>query len=140
MEYTKNYQLPLWDKEDSVLRTDFNENNQKIDAALATTGNCKIIAGSYIGTGTYGVDNPTELTFDKQPLIVFVLGGARQFTLLGAYNTAMALVSGSTNLDYLPVTWNDHGLSWYHNTAAINQMNLPNTTYYYIALFATENI
>ena len=34
MEYTQNYQLPLWDKEDAVKRTDFNENNQKIDAAL----------------------------------------------------------------------------------------------------------
>lgn len=35
MEYTENYHLNQWDATDRVLRTDFNSDNQKIDAALA---------------------------------------------------------------------------------------------------------
>ena len=34
MNYTQNYQLNQWDATDRVLRTDFNSDNQKIDAAL----------------------------------------------------------------------------------------------------------
>ena len=52
MEYTQNYQLPLWDKEDAIKRTDFNDNNSKIDVALGTIP--KIESGTYIGTGNYG--------------------------------------------------------------------------------------
>lgn len=34
--YTENYGLCQWEATDAVLRTDFNEDNQKIDAALKT--------------------------------------------------------------------------------------------------------
>ena len=34
--YTTNYQLPLWAADDAFLRTEFNDANQKIDAALAS--------------------------------------------------------------------------------------------------------
>ena len=33
--YTTNYQLNQWEAGDQVLRTEFNQDNQKIDAALA---------------------------------------------------------------------------------------------------------
>ena len=33
--YTTNYELPLWEPQDSFLRTEFNEAHQKIDDALA---------------------------------------------------------------------------------------------------------
>ena len=32
--YTTNYELPLWEPQDSFLRTEFNDANQKIDDAL----------------------------------------------------------------------------------------------------------
>ena len=34
--YTEQYKLCQWEETDAVLRTDFNEDNQKIDAALKT--------------------------------------------------------------------------------------------------------
>ena len=34
--------------------TDFNADNLKIDAALNQKGNCRIVTGSYTGTGKYG--------------------------------------------------------------------------------------
>ena len=43
---TTNYGLNQWAAEDPVLRTDFNADNAKLDAALP-----RIIAGSYVGTG-----------------------------------------------------------------------------------------
>ena len=33
--YTMNYQLNQWEAGDQVLRTEFNQDNQKIDTALA---------------------------------------------------------------------------------------------------------
>ena len=52
-DYTSNYQLPIWAPEDSFLRTEFNDANQKIDAAIAeaAAGKLKIATGSYTGTG-----------------------------------------------------------------------------------------
>ena len=75
--YTANYQLNQWEAEDKVLRTEFNEDNQKIDAALKTNADAvtalsaalagkadtgalsevaasipKIAWGSYTGDGT----------------------------------------------------------------------------------------
>ena len=34
--YTENYQLPIWAADDAFLRTEFNEANEKIDAAIAS--------------------------------------------------------------------------------------------------------
>ena len=39
MNKTSNYQLCQWDGEDRILRTDFNEDNAKIDAALKQQSN-----------------------------------------------------------------------------------------------------
>ena len=71
--YTDNYQLHQWVPEDDFLRTDFNTDFQKIDAALgakaeaaALTGlqeeldsvqktaerRCRLISGSYAGSGS----------------------------------------------------------------------------------------
>ena len=48
--HTTNYQLCQWEATDKVLRTDFNEDNQKIDAALAAIP--RLILGTYTGDGT----------------------------------------------------------------------------------------
>ena len=56
--FTPNYGLHQWEPEDSFLRTDFNEDLEAIDAALAevagtAAGKCRAVVGSYTGTGTY---------------------------------------------------------------------------------------
>ena len=43
MNYTENYHLNQWDATDRVLRTDFNSDNQKIDAALAAVPPVKLL-------------------------------------------------------------------------------------------------
>ena len=44
MNYTKNYHLNQWEPSDRVLRTDFNEDNRKIDEAL----NAAVNASPYV--------------------------------------------------------------------------------------------
>ena len=65
MNQTTNYQLSQWESTDRILMSDFNGDNTKIDAALkanadsiaaveeelAVRGNCRIVFGSYTGTG-----------------------------------------------------------------------------------------
>ena len=76
--YTTNYELPIWAADDAFLRTEFNEANEKIDAALGvlaqSTCNCRIVTGSYTGTGEYGSAHPNTLTFDGPPLVLMVNG------------------------------------------------------------------
>lgn len=59
-------------KDDLPTMAAFNEKLQAIfDDAESKA---KIEVGSYVGTGTYGVDNPNTLTFGFEPKIVFVVG------------------------------------------------------------------
>ena len=54
---TSNYGLNQWAAEDPVLRTDFNQDNAKLDAALegleqTVASLPRLATGSYVGTGT----------------------------------------------------------------------------------------
>ena len=49
---TENYQLNQWEPSDNFLRTDFNKDNAKIDAALGAK--CEVVCGSYTGNGVSG--------------------------------------------------------------------------------------
>ena len=96
--HTTNYSLNQWQATDPVLRTDFNEDNSKIDTALAALnaniqqhtkqmeefstqlskkGNCTIYVTTYEGDGL----STRTLTFPQKPLFVYVYGSR----LKGAY-------------------------------------------------------
>ena len=44
--------------------------NLNLDTKVAALGYAKIATGSYVGTGTFGVDNPCSLTFPFSPKIL----------------------------------------------------------------------
>ena len=67
--YTTNYELPLWEPQDSFLRTEFNDANQKIDTALAAASAERIYVGSYTGDGTTGM-RTIPLPFTPKVVIV----------------------------------------------------------------------
>lgn len=147
LQQTSNYQLSQWDAEDRIQREDFNSDNAKVDAALkaqaetvadlealcAGFGNCRIVYGSYTGSGLYGADNPNTLTFDGNPLIVFV-------------SNTIFLIRGSVGYSADPqypnssgtVIWTDHGVSWYNSSSANWQFSVANGTYRYVALLAAD--
>ena len=75
MDYTANYQLPVWAETDRILRTDFNDAFAAIETALSghdgdltEKGNCRIETGSYIGTGA----STMTLTFPAKPLLILI--------------------------------------------------------------------
>ena len=89
--HTANYSLNQWEATDPVLRTDFNADNSKIDAALkslnttvqqhatqlsqqatalAKCGSCKFYYTTYTGDG----QDVLSLTFPQKPVIVFLYG------------------------------------------------------------------
>lgn len=141
MEQTGKYGLSQWDAEDRILREDFNADNTKIETALANAGNCKIAMGSYVGTGTFGANNPNTLTFDFQPLMVLVdVSTAATYNSIPLHYIFLrpsekGFSKGSGDL--LEVTWNLHGISWYsvNTTNGVkHQFNNANQTYHYIAI------
>ena len=135
--YTENYQLPIWAADDAFLRTEFNEANEKIDAALGalaqSAGNCRIVTGSYTGTGEYGSAHPNTLTFDGPPLVLMVNGGW-QFTALRG-STGTPSMGANNSIANVTLSWTGNAVSWYSVNSS-QQLNDPGTTYSYIALLA----
>ena len=161
--YTANYQFNQWEASDQVLRTEFNQDNQKADAALASIdqrltnlssstasqlsqlsgsisklGNCRLYTTTYTGDGTGGTDHPMSFTFPHKPFAVFVTGGRMQLLALreGTYSVGLA---GGSNLLLCQVSWTDRGISWYdpRENAEI-QCNLSDTSYLLTALLDAE--
>ena len=147
MRQTTNYQLPSWDSDDRILRTDFNDLTEKTDAALAdhaagladltaalaAKGNCQIYTSSYVGTGTYGEDAPCSLTFPKKPLLVIVTeqNGSR---MLHAVQGCQMAPCGTTSVW---VCWTGNTMRWY-DIYVQSQLNQNGNTYLVLALLAAD--
>lgn len=98
--------------------------------------NCRVVCGSYIGTGTYGAANPVSIECGFCPLLVVVKEStAYQYWMLRGYNK----FSGANSRENV-VSWGDTGVSWYYPKEdqyfppAGNQLNSRGTTYYYLVL------
>lgn len=109
---TSNYGLNQWEAADQVLRTEFNADNSKIDAALkgladqdteleetlasqaasiAAKGNCQIYATSYTGNGSASRSH----SFPQTPQAVLVLGDRFQMIALRPCSSAFNMEGGS---------------------------------------------
>ena len=154
MNKTANFQLTQWEKTDRIMMEDFNRDNAAIDAALkssadgvaalqtalASCGNCKIVYGTYTGTGKYGRENPNKLTFDGKPVLVIVQAQNNStnfdFHLRMIRGCGWA-VGDRGNYSYTnSVTWGENFVSW-TNDDAETQFNLQGSVYSYIALIPT---
>ena len=157
---TNHLALNQWAAEDPVLREDFNSDNAKIDAALASmstqladliagAGNCRIGTGSYVGTGTVGINSKNTLIFDGKPAWVLVFdpnyGGTMHILGEMAANALTVFrYSGSAYGNNI-VTWGDNAVNWYcnysggalsgsPNVTAPDQANESGKTYHYVYL------
>lgn len=156
MNRTTHYQLSQWEAEDQVRRTDFNEDNAKLDAALAGLqtevgkkaetaaltalqtavngkGNCRMVYGSYVGDGDR--DATISLTTGFPPKLVLVAGGSYFLPLFWGADLALAY---SSHIYAVNPVWRADGVSWtlvnaYENPA-YGMLNDKDKTYYYIAL------
>ena len=140
MDYTTNYQLPIWAESDRILMEDFNDSYQKLEdaltehgEALAGKGDCQIYTTSYVGTGTFTYQNRTQLTFPATPRAVFITGSGDIFLAFCPGTRAQLLFSEET-ASCGNLLWTETSLSFYNANAARNQMNHKGRTYQVVAL------
>ena len=136
MEQTSIYNLNQWVEDDRILREDFNADNAKIEAALAAAGNCKIVTGSYVGTGSSGSNNPNTIELFQRPLLLIVCGS---YTMLvpGIVDSGRSLpVEGGYDTSN-QFTWDGSAIRWYNlGNMDFCQLNTKGETYHYIAVYA----
>ena len=154
---TEFYQLNQWQAEDQVLRTEFNQDNAKVDAALhalaqtasglsqsiaglnqsitalnqavAAAGTCSFVSGSYTGDGTQS----TTLTFEKKPYVLLVYNSSTMGLYFRGADKGARLYSAST-VNMHNVAWGDHTVTRSGDNNAI--LNLNGAVYNYLALVA----
>ena len=104
--------------------------------------------GTYVGTGTWGKDNPNKIKFSFAPVLIIVGSSQSLYNNIGI-TSIMLWMNGTT-------PWNttannatlseDNEFSWYYSTAGSTadadnqQYNIEGRTYGYIALGLKEGI
>ena len=133
--YTSNYQLHQWEASDSFLRTDFNTDFQKIDAAIKgveTAANtalalkadkteltqacgaldeakCETLTGSYTGNGA----NTRTIDLGCAPRAVFIDDELAVPGMAGSYLLSLT-ASGFQVRDSLGTSTNSSGETYYY--------------------------
>ena len=144
--HTTNYDLNQWEGTDKVLRTEFNEDNAKIDAALkanadgidtlegqvsavqAAMGNCTMETVIYTGTGTYGGSSPTQINFTRPPQLVVIIGRNGSAAFCGRQLNRYTVMHSGT-ITYGGAGWSGNRLTLAHDSYQTYQMNNSGTVY-----------
>lgn len=96
-------------------------------------GGVKIASGSYVGTGTYGVNNPTRITFDFTPKFVCVhAGGGMWIVMLNGITSVST--PGSSSVVNCVVGWGEKAVAFYNTSDAGYQYNQLSKTYLWFAI------
>ena len=138
MTKTTNYQLNQWAKSDRIMMDDFNADNQKIDAALAACGNCKISYGSYTGTGEYGTAHPCSLTFSFEPKLLIIglynEGQGDPVHFIKGNTAYFCRNVGGTSGIHGTLSFQGNTVSWYSTDSEKHQLNYSGWPYIYLAI------
>ena len=130
--YTPNYQLHQWVPEDTFLRTDFNEDFQKIDTALGQK--CQMEAGTYTGNGNNS--QYISLSFQPRAVLVEQRYGSRSYNNAGNLQGGLALSNsslyGSAN-GWSVTAVNISGSGFYVSGESTSSMNTSGQKYHYVA-------
>ena len=137
--YTTNYELPLWEPQDSFLRTEFNEAYQKIDAAIkaveeAVEARPVILTGTYQGTGS--ATNTHLAVLGAKPRFLMILCEQADWAqVLFLLEDTVLFKGGNSTLGSAPqVTRTEAGVTFQGSYAA-DTMNNSGTQYAYLVLF-----
>lgn len=155
--YTEHYGLCQWEATDQVRREEFNEDNAKVDTALqdlknadmrldeklssqATAiqklGNCELYTKTYMGTGSYGEDSPTQLVFPSKPWLLAIIS-KEDGSIMIAVNGQPTSWNRRTGAAWNNFTWSGNTVSWWSNSDS-NQMNSLGVEYQVVALMQAE--
>lgn len=149
--HTANYNLNQWQATDPVLRTDFNEDNAKIDAALKSLnaasqqhttqlsqlqtslskhGDCKLHYTIYEGDGSVS----RTFTFPHKPVYLFLYGRSNVNLMIPRGAPFCYLDNVSVNL-----SWSEKSLTITTRGSADPEFNTESNTYYLLALLDAAN-
>ncbi len=153
---TPNYQLNQWEPTDQFVRTDFNEDNAKIDAALSVERSAreaadaalrasleaqgatipKIKAGTYTGDGA--ASRFISVGFAPKAVIVWPYWGIISSGILAAGGLAVAgspLYAGNTNNAVIAISGNGFWVYYTYRTDGVSQYtNNEGKLYHYLAI------
>ena len=133
--YTPNYGLHQWVPEDVFVRTDFNEDLQKIDTAIQgahdlAEGRANIIFGTYTGNGS--ATRTIELGFTPKWILVFPSDGyiasfnmglaAPGYPVMRSSNVVSVAINGSrlqVGYEFSSGPWTNENNRVFHYLAAI---------------------
>lgn len=109
---------------------------------MKNNGSVQIATGSYVGTGTYGVNNPCSLTSPFVPKLVSLgcvsLASISAQSARAWVNRTAGETTGVINNNKEPerviITWNGKTVSWWSNTSANHQLNNSTLTYCYVVI------
>lgn len=130
---TSNYGLNQWAAEDKVIRTEFNEDNAKIDAALAEIPT--IVTGSYVGDGS--ASRFINLGFTPRAVYVCNEHGYTYSSAGNGYYGGLALEGHpTTSNSYTILSIVDGGFQVYYQRSDYTNVytNLADRTLHYFAL------
>ena len=122
-----------------------------LSSDFSTLGFTKIQTGSYIGTGTYGENNPNTLTFNFAPkllwFVAYYKSPENQVGQFGGYNilssdaltTSMnkyKFTGSNSHADYSYASKSSDGktFSWYNTAGYDQQFNTQGRKYYWLIL------
>ena len=154
--YTQHYGLCQWEATDQVLRTEFNQDNAKVDAALDTLeqtvtqhgealetqaaaiaklGNCTVYHTTYTGNNQFS----RSQTFPGKPMVVMVASASEGDGFIAWQGMSKAK---PFHQDYgtiqVSLTWGVNYLSWSYQNGFDWAMNRSGTSYQLVALLTTD--
>ena len=96
----------------------------------------QIETGSYVGTGTYGKNNPNSLTFGFVPKVVIInaptMGETHLIFIQGATRTNADCVGSGYSVVF--IEWSENTVFWYNDGDVDRQANCGSITYHYVAI------
>ena len=109
-----------------------------LTAAVGTTGyNCRMIMGSYTGTGRSGSGNPTVIVTGFRPLVLVLTSKNGTFVRIRHADTTFADHDFTGGNVTNQMTWGADRISWYNtvsSSANERQANEGGVTYHYLVL------
>ncbi len=104
----------------------------KLPAIEPQPGRAQIRGGAYIGTGQYGSNSPSSLTFPFKPkLVLIALNDAAQTII---FINGVSVTENTDNNQKVFLTWEGNKVQWHATTYPSTQMNISGKTYNYVAI------
>lgn len=112
------------------------------DVATVAAGSCSMDTLTYTGTGKYGAENPTTITFPKMPVFFIVYGFAFFMAAEGQRTDSVSVsqsnASGLIGIDNYTLTWTGNTVKFYSSSGSIFQGNFSSKVYRVIAFYAQD--